>query len=516
MHHILKKNYLIVGLIIFIGFIFFSGCLDIISIKNDTSPWIVLLSPNGDEYLDCTELIKITWHIDDETINSTSINISYSIDGGYNWTRITSNESNDGIYYWDAPGIDSSSVRIKIDVKDYSGNAFSDESATNFTIDSKSPLIKNVRIYNINLDSYKNVRDGDSIKITAEITDLGLNCGDNHYIIANLSDLGYGGSIPADTYDGEIATWTINNVSHKPLKNSVKTSVKIIAFDPLNRSKTIVEKIRIYPLKVAIIEFAPEDVQYGDLFCCYSDGIGYYLQNMEEYCNNIVEVHDYLEIFNNPNYQFYEGINFSNDIVPHSVYYIEKFFEMEAWRYGFQPSNLLDIETFGPYFLKTDPPDRYRKESAQYLMQYFDNQVKNNSVNISNYDIMIFVYFFDKYYSQREYNGFTSFYSGGTTAYICADTSIVTTDQNIQTVAHELAHIMGASDKYHGNESYSCVCEIPDGLPEPDKEPIFPQQKACLMCGFIVTNTEGYGNTPQNLDEVSICLKTAEEIGWAN
>jgi hypothetical protein len=516
MHHILGKSYLIVCITIFIGIVFSSGCLDIITIKNDTHPWIVLLYPNGNEYLGSRELTKITWHIDDETINSNSINIYYSIDGGYNWTRIASNESNDGIYYWDVPGIDSTSVRIKIDVKDLSGNSFSDESAANFTIDSKSPLIRNVRIYDIDLDSYNNVWDGDSVKITAEITDVGLNPGDTHCIIANLSDFGYGDSIPTDTYDGEIATWTINNVSHKPLRNSVKASVKIIAFDPINRSGTIFERINVYPLKIAIIEFAPKDVQYGELFCCYSNSIGYYLQSMKEYCNNIVEVHDYLEIFNNPNYQFYEGINFSNDIVPRSVYYIEKFFEIEAQRYGFQLSDSLNIDTLGPYSLKADPPNRNRSMSTQNLTRYFDNEVKNNSINISNYDIMIFVYFFDKYYSQREYNGFTSFANGGNTAYVCVDTSRITTDQNVQTVAHELAHIMGASDKYHGTEEYSCVCEIPDGLPEPDKEPVFPQQKACLMCGFIVADEDGYGFAPQSLDEVVICHKTAEEIGWAN
>ena len=55
---------------------------------------------------------------------------------------------------------------------------------------------------------------------------------------------------------------------------------------------------------------------------------------------------------------------------------------------------------------------------------------------------------------------------------------------------------------------------IPEGIPKPNKKPLYPQEKACLMCPMIVVSEDGEGESFYNINEVEICSKTAEELEW--
>ncbi len=46
----------------------------------------------------------------------------------------------------------------------------------------------------------------------------------------------------------------------------------------------------------------------------------------------------------------------------------------------------------------------------------------------------------------------------------------------IQSIIHEMGHVFGAYDLY----GTSGICKYPEGYVEPDKEPLYPQSKACL------------------------------------
>ena len=81
--------------------------------------------------------------------------------------------------------------------------------------------------------------------------------------------------------------------------------------------------------------------------------------------------------------------------------------------------------------------------------------------------------------------------------------------QNNVVIAHELLHILGATDKYGPRN----LPIFPDGFAEPEKQPLFPQEYAEIMGGRIPKNdTEAV--TPASLDYCIIGPHSAAEINW--
>ena len=79
----------------------------------------------------------------------------------------------------------------------------------------------------------------------------------------------------------------------------------------------------------------------------------------------------------------------------------------------------------------------------------------------------------------------------------------------LQTVGHELLHLVGATDRYdaggHARE--------PEGLADPGRLPLYPQTHAEWMVGEVPL-APGRGRLPGSLDELRIGEATAREIGW--
>jgi len=77
-------------------------------------------------------------------------------------------------------------------------------------------------------------------------------------------------------------------------------------------------------------------------------------------------------------------------------------------------------------------------------------------------------------------------------------------------LAHELLHTLGATDKYDlsNNQPFN-----PDGLGEPDKQPLYPQEFAELMAGRIAL-TASHAEQADSLHQVVIGPLTAHEINW--
>lgn len=82
--------------------------------------------------------------------------------------------------------------------------------------------------------------------------------------------------------------------------------------------------------------------------------------------------------------------------------------------------------------------------------------------------------------------------------------------QNLVVFAHELLHVLGASDKYvlsTGEPIY------PHGFANPDQRPLFPQTHAEIMGGRIPLSS--FSSTmPDSLEQCRIGRLTAEEIGF--
>ncbi|HQN65969.1 MAG TPA: hypothetical protein PLR90_09945 [Methylophilus sp.] len=83
-------------------------------------------------------------------------------------------------------------------------------------------------------------------------------------------------------------------------------------------------------------------------------------------------------------------------------------------------------------------------------------------------------------------------------------------NQNLVVVAHELLHTLSATDKYDLN---STLPIFPDGFANPEKQPLYPQDFAELMGGYLPVD-ETRAVTPKSLSQVLIGEKSAREIGW--
>ena len=77
-------------------------------------------------------------------------------------------------------------------------------------------------------------------------------------------------------------------------------------------------------------------------------------------------------------------------------------------------------------------------------------------------------------------------------------------------ITHELLHTLGATDKYDlatGQPLY------PDGVAEPDLQPIYPQSLAEIMGGKI-PQSQTESEIPDTLNKVRVGKQTAKEIKW--
>ena len=77
-------------------------------------------------------------------------------------------------------------------------------------------------------------------------------------------------------------------------------------------------------------------------------------------------------------------------------------------------------------------------------------------------------------------------------------------------LAHELLHTLGASDKY---DPRSGQPSVPQGLGDPQAQPLYPQLHGEIMAGRIALGP-GEAVIPDRLDQMRIGELTASEIGW--
>ena len=85
-------------------------------------------------------------------------------------------------------------------------------------------------------------------------------------------------------------------------------------------------------------------------------------------------------------------------------------------------------------------------------------------------------------------------------------------ERNMVIFAHELLHVMGASDKYILSTGEPI---FPHGYADPDARPLFPQSHAEIMGGRIPLSAYESSTTP-SLNKARIGKITAEEIGFFN
>lgn len=82
--------------------------------------------------------------------------------------------------------------------------------------------------------------------------------------------------------------------------------------------------------------------------------------------------------------------------------------------------------------------------------------------------------------------------------------------RNRVVIAHELLHVFGASDKYDLATGQPLV---PEGLANPQAQPLYPQRKAEIMGGAIALSP-AESRMPSSLAVSLVGPATAREIGW--
>lgn len=83
-------------------------------------------------------------------------------------------------------------------------------------------------------------------------------------------------------------------------------------------------------------------------------------------------------------------------------------------------------------------------------------------------------------------------------------------EQNKVVLVHELLHTFGAKDKY---DLMTGQPIFPLGYAHPEKKPLYPQQYAEIMGGYVpISATKS--KVPDNLQDTMLSDLTAQEIGW--
>ncbi len=171
---------------------------------------------NG-ETLYAGDVYEINWSADYAT--GSYVKISYSANGGYNWTPITTNTPNDGNYDWVVPaGVNSSACRILVYIYN-SSNVFSggDASLGNFKIylgGSISTLTEDVVVttsaepdyYKFTQSDYYWAAVGVRPTLTADDWDIYL-----------YEDLTFSNTLASSTYGGSNVDFVVIDANHSPL-----------------------------------------------------------------------------------------------------------------------------------------------------------------------------------------------------------------------------------------------------------------------------------------------------------
>ena len=184
----------------------------------------------------------------------------------------------------------------------------------------------------------------------------------------------------------------------------------------------------------------------------------------------------------------------------------------------YQPGRprMIEIVPIGPVRVETLPPsdtgDNFfeRVVHAYRLWRYTEAVDRAASVPARRFDSRIYLVAEPpKSSSVSHVEGFSE--EGGRVGVTHVELDASTVDLALFVVAHELLHTLGASDKYDATGR----TRFPEGLPEPEQAPLFPQPGAEVMArNRVISATEE--RPPSSLSELFVGRLTAQEIGWTD
>jgi len=200
--------------------------------------------------------------------------------------------------------------------------------------------------------------------------------------------------------------------------------------------------------------------------------------------------------------------------LPTSLYDIAPWFNAERRRYG-GAKGFLDVDVHGPWGRVVEPPDledpdlppwKVGLRAWQYA-QYFHELVTDQGKDPDDYAARVYVVY------SRNSDDLASHSRGseqGRVAVVYVDLGEKNPGYAALTVAHEMAHTLGAQDFY---EPATSLAKHPEGFVEPFADPLYPQRFAELMAADVPTGPRAEREV-RSLDEVRIGYATARDMGW--
>jgi hypothetical protein len=189
---------------------------------------------------------------------------------------------------------------------------------------------------------------------------------------------------------------------------------------------------------------------------------------------------------------------------------IDRFFAREARRYGVSIDD--PIKTRLRAELNERPPQR-PPEAGMLSTVLWSLRLRYWAWQVSGHvrepeDIRMFVLFHDPRLTPTVPHslGLTK----GLIGVVYAFAEPAMNGANAVVVAHELAHTLGATDKY---DAANDAPRYPDGYGDPREIPLYPQQSAELMAGRRMLSATRWVQA-DDLDQVVVGPATAFEIRW--
>lgn len=190
---------------------------------------------------------------------------------------------------------------------------------------------------------------------------------------------------------------------------------------------------------------------------------------------------------------------------------INRFFETQARRFGIELTPVINIQVAPPGIdLPPEIPDRH----SPHLVAWWSLKMRFYAWNMDRKDglvepdIQVFAIYHgrdgrsEKHLSVGMRKGMY-----GVVNLFAADAM---NTRNQMVIAHELMHVFGASDKYSMGSNEPLY---PDGYAEPNKAPLFPQDRCEIMGGRIPLSAFE-SIMPNALSQCTIGIESAREIGF--
>ena len=190
---------------------------------------------------------------------------------------------------------------------------------------------------------------------------------------------------------------------------------------------------------------------------------------------------------------------------------VEAFFSREAKRYGLVLERPVRVELAG--ILRELPPRPPAQANPWQAMRWSLNMrywaySATRAIDRPTPDIQVFVIYHDS--SQEVVLDRSVALRKGLIGVVNGFASRNMAQKNNFIIAHELLHTLGASDKYELTDNQPIA---PDGLADPDIDPLYPQSQAEIMGGRIALAPDR-ADMPAGLRQTVVGAATAREINW--